>query len=236
MKGEENRLNKRRLVVFSGAGMSADSGLKTFRDNNGLWEDHDVSEVATPAAWKANPKLVLRFYNERRKQLYRALPNKAHELVAQLENLFEVCVVTQNIDDLHERAGSTNVIHLHGELKKVQSEKYPDLVYSWDKELLELGDLCERGHQLRPHVVWFGEEVPKIPEAIQQIQMADILIVIGSSLNVYPAAGLIHYAPDVAKCFLIDPNPVGMGLSENWEVIAKSAPEGMEMLYKAFSA
>ena len=224
-------MERKHLVVFSGAGMSAESGLRTFRDNGGLWENYQVTEVATPEAWKSNPALVLRFYDERRKQLLEAKPNLGHELIAKLESKYKLTVVTQNIDDLHERAGSTNVIHLHGELKKVKSERYPELIYAWDKKELKLGDLCEKGHQLRPHVVWFGEEVPEIPNAIEVMRTADILIVIGTSLNVYPAAGLIEYVPENTNLFLIDPQP-NVGLSEDWIVLKHSASEGMKVVYK----
>jgi len=219
------------LVVFSGAGMSAESGLKTFRDNGGLWENHRVEEVATPEAWEQNKELVLRFYNMRRTQLFKSEPNNAHKILAQLENKYHISVITQNIDDLHERAGSKNVIHLHGELKKAQSEKFPELVYDWEKEEIEIGDLCERGFQLRPNVVWFGEAVPKMIVAEEVANTADILIVIGTSLNVYPAAGLIHSVPSNCKKFLIDPKADEMHLDTNWTLIASGAEHGMQILY-----
>lgn len=225
---------KPHLVVFTGAGMSAESGLKTFRDHGGLWENHNINEVATPQAWLQNPELVLQFYNMRRKQLFKANPNSAHRDIAQLEDLFQVTVITQNIDDLHERAGSTSVVHLHGELKKVQSERYPELVYLWEKEEIELGDLCEKGYQLRPHVVWFGEAVPMISKAIEVIHKADLFLVIGTSLAVYPAAGLVEEVPQNANRILIDPNASGLRLSDQWEVVNCSATEGMKLVAEEF--
>lgn len=227
---------KKKIIVFTGAGVSAESGLKTFRDQGGLWEEHDISEVATPQAWQANRELVLKFYNMRRKQLFKAKPNPAHFALAELESHFEVEIVTQNIDDLHERAGSTKVTHLHGELKKVQSEKYPDLVYNFEKEEICIGDLCEKGHQLRPHVVWFGEAVPMMEKAYQIATTADYFIVIGTSLNVYPAADLINFVPPTAKCWLIDPSNNSHQLSRQWSIIQEKAglalPKLVEKLKK----
>lgn len=220
------------LVVFSGAGMSAESGLKTFRDNNGLWENYKVSEVATPEAWRANPELVLNFYNQRREQLIKAKPNEAHFLVKELEKKFNVTVITQNIDDLHERAGSANVLHLHGELKKVKSEKFSNLIYDWPMANLNLGDLCERGTQLRPHVVWFGEEVPMMKEALTVAQTADILIVIGTSLNVYPAANIAFAVNSNCTNYLIDPNPPILEQGINFTTIKAGAEEGLLILIK----
>lgn len=214
---------KKKIVVFSGAGISAESGLKTFRDHGGLWEKYDISEVATPQAWEANRSLVLSFYNMRRKQLFKAKPNPAHYALAKLEAHFEVDIITQNIDDLHEKAGSSKVTHLHGELKKVQSEKYPELVYDFEKEAIELGDVCERGHQLRPHVVWFGEAVPLMEKAYEIAQKADIFIVVGTSLNVYPAAGIINFVPQSAECWLIDPSEIDYQLSDQWNIIQDKA-------------
>lgn len=227
--------DKLHIVVFSGAGMSAESGLKTFRDNDGLWENYEVTEVATPEAWKRDKEVVLRFYNQRRKQLFASEPNEAHHLVAQLEENFKVSIITQNIDDLHERAGSTRVIHLHGELKKAQSEKYPNLIYKLEKEEIELGDLCEKGHQLRPNVVWFGEAVPMMEEAYRIAKSADVFIVIGTSLNVYPAAGLIHYVPQHTDCYLIEPNPQEHNIPEDWTIIQAKAGEGMNILQEKLS-
>jgi len=227
---EKKKRSKPHLVIFSGSGMSAESGLKTFRDNDGLWENHEVTDVATPEAWLRDPELVLRFYNMRRKQLLAAKPNKAHRLAADLESDFRVSVITQNIDDLHEKAGSTEVMHLHGELRKVQSEKYPQLVYDWEKESIELGDTCEKGYQLRPHVVWFGESVPMIPKAYELAAKADIFIVIGTSLNVYPAAGIVNFVPPTAECYLIDPNISADLVPEDWTILKTTAGKGMEVL------
>jgi len=222
------------IVVFSGAGMSAESGLKTFRDNGGLWENHEVTEVATPEAWQRDKAMVLRFYNMRRKQLFKATPNTAHKAVASLEKTNKVTVITQNVDDLHERAGSSKVIHLHGELKKVQSEKYPELIYDWEKEEIELGDTCEKGHQLRPNVVWFGEAVPMMDIAFTTVQTADILIVIGTSLNVYPAASLVNFVRADTQCFLIDPKT---NIEKpGWTVLQTTASEGMDILRKKLTS
>ena len=196
------------LVVLSGAGISAESGIKTFRDMGGLWEEYDVMEVASPQAWEHSPELVMRFYNERRKKLLEASPNEGHKGLVELEKYFDLHIVTQNVDDLHERAGSKNILHLHGELKKARSTIDPKLVYDIDGWELKLGDTCEKGSQLRPHIVWFGEAVPAIAEAASICERADIFVVIGTSLNVYPAAGLLDYAPKGIPIFLIDPNDV----------------------------
>src|SRR6185503_2983805 len=187
-------MSKRKLVVLSGAGISAESGLKTFRDSDGLWEGYDVTEVATPRAWNKNPQLVLDFYNMRRRDVAAAAPNAAHIGLAELEKDFDVTIVTQNIDDLHERGGSTNVIHLHGEIFKMRGEKDESKVYEI-RDDINLGDMAEDGSQLRPHIVWFEEPVPKITEAIPVVRNADIFVVVGTSLVVYPAAGLVNYAP-----------------------------------------
>jgi len=213
------------LVVLTGAGMSAESGLKTFRDANGLWEGHDVMQVASPEGFKANPELVLEFYNQRRKQLLEVKPNKAHVELANLENNFKVTIITQNVDDLHERAGSTNVIHLHGELFKVRSTKTESLVLDWKKDL-NLGDLDKNGNQLRPHIVWFGEAVPLIEKAVEICATADKLLIIGTSLQVYPAASLMHYVPENTPTYFIDPNP-SISNSKNLTVIPKNATEGI---------
>jgi len=220
---------KRKLVVLSGAGISAESGLKTFRDSGGLWEGHDVQKVATPQAFDANPELVLEFYNQRRRQLKTVQPNKAHQLIADLEDHFSVDVITQNVDDLHERAGSSNVLHLHGELLKVRPVNNPTMVYHWEDDLV-LGDVDGQNNQLRPHVVWFGEAVPKMAEAVPIVQRADAVIVIGTSLQVYPAAGLIDVATQDAALYLIDPKP---GLSEKpgLKILKETATTGMEKLY-----
>ena len=194
------------IVVLTGAGISAESGLKTFRDADGLWEGHDVMEVASPEGYQANPELVLEFYNQRRSQLLQAQPNKAHLALAELEKNYHVTIITQNVDDLHERAGSNNVIHLHGELFKVRSTYDEFDVMEWKKDLV-LGDLCQKGYQLRPHIVWFGEAVPMIPKAIEICETADILLIVGTSMQVYPAASLMHYVKPDTKIFYIDPRP-----------------------------
>lgn len=194
------------IVVLTGAGISAESGIKTFRDADGLWEGYDVMEVASPRGWSKDPKNVLNFYNQRRKQLLEVKPNPAHFALADLEKKFKVNIITQNVDDLHERAGSSNVLHLHGELLKVRSTFDPDLVMDWKKDL-NLGDFCENNHQLRPHVVWFGEEVPMYPVAAEITEKADILIIIGTSMQVYPAAALMDFAKEDVEAYFIDPNP-----------------------------
>ncbi|WP_297765819.1 NAD-dependent deacylase [uncultured Muriicola sp.] len=220
----------KKIVVLSGAGMSADSGLKTFRDAGGLWEGHDVMEVASPQGFRANPELVLEFYNERRKQLLKAQPNEGHKALAILENHYKVTIVTQNVDDLHERAGSTDVVHLHGELFKVRSTAPPYTVYEWKKDL-KLGNLCDQGHQLRPHIVWFGEEVPLLSQAASLTSLADILIIIGTSLQVYPAASLMYYAKPGTPVYFIDPKPaIDTSADFNLQIIAKKASEGVPEL------
>ena len=216
----------KRLVILSGAGMSAESGIRTFRDMNGLWEEYDVMQVASIEAWHKNPELILRFYNDRRKQMISCQPNRGHLLLAGLEKSFSVEIITQNIDDLHERAGSTNVLHLHGELTKARSSIDPSLIYNLDDPEMKMGDKCSKGSQLRPHIVWFGEEVPAMSQAIPLIESADYICVIGTSLNVYPAAGLINYAPTSAPLFLIDPNPPAL-LPERVRIISKGASEGV---------
>ena len=220
----------KKLVVLTGAGMSAESGLKTFREIGGLWEQYDVYEVASPGGWGKDQELVLRFYNERRKQLLEASPNRGHYALAELEKDYEVTIVTQNIDDLHERAGSTNVLHLHGELRKSRSTVDPSLVYDIDGWELKKGDLCERGSQLRPHVVWFGEAVPAIEEAAGIVSQADLFVIIGTSMNVYPAAGLINYVPESIPVYLIDPNEVSVTGYPGIKVIRKGAGEGVAEL------
>ncbi|HMN04693.1 MAG TPA: NAD-dependent deacylase [Flavobacteriales bacterium] len=194
-----------RIVFFTGAGVSAESGLRTFRDSDGLWEQYRIEDVATPEAFARNPELVLRFYDQRRKQLLDARPNAAHLAIAELERHFDVDVVTQNVDDLHERAGSTRVLHLHGELLKARSTVDPDLVVPINGPSLKLGDLCPLGSQLRPHIVWFGEEVPLLDDAAALVARADVLVVVGSSLQVWPAAGLVNAAPPHAQVHVVDP-------------------------------
>lgn len=223
----------KKIVVLSGAGISAESGISTFRDAGGLWEGHDINDVVTPEGFKKNPELVLEFYNQRRRQLKEVSPNLAHLLIADLEKKYEVHVVTQNVDNLHERAGSNNIIHLHGELNKVRSTKYPDLIYEWTNDL-KSGDLCEKGFQLRPHIVWFGEAVPMIEAAVETIYNADYVIVIGTSMQVYPAAGLVGYAAKDAIIHYIDPNPTlsyELRMRHNLNIIQAKATEGMEKLH-----
>lgn len=221
-----------RIAVLTGAGMSADSGVKTFRDHGGLWEGHDVMQVATPEGWAADRKLVLNFYNARRRQLHTVEPNVGHEALALLEQKFHVDVITQNVDNLHERAGSQNIIHLHGELMKARSTKDPRLVYDWTGDITEQ-DTCELGAQLRPHIVWFGEDVPLIPQAAAKVNAADIAIIIGTSMQVYPAASLIGYAPLGCKVFYVDPKPtISYELQHQveLEIIAEKASVGVPLL------
>ena len=220
----------KKLVVLTGAGMSAESGLRTFREMGGLWEEHDVYEVASPGGWQRDRSLVLSFYNERRKQLLETKPNRGHLDLVELEKYFEVWIVTQNVDDLHERAGSSRILHLHGELLKSRSTMDPGLVYDIEGWKLEEGDLCEKGSQLRPHIVWFGEAVPAIEEAARVVSAADIFVIIGTSMNVYPAAGLINYVPDTAPIYVIDPNEVSIAGHSRIRVIQKGASEGVQLL------
>ncbi len=210
--------------------MSAESGLRTFREMGGLWEEHDVYEVASPGGWQRDRSLVLSFYNERRKQLLETKPNRGHLDLVELEKYFEVWIVTQNVDDLHERAGSSRILHLHGELLKSRSTMDPGLVYDIEGWKLEEGDLCEKGSQLRPHIVWFGEAVPAIEEAARVVSAADIFVIIGTSMNVYPAAGLINYVPDTAPIYVIDPNEVSIAGHSRIRVIQKGASEGVQLL------
>jgi NAD-dependent deacetylase len=220
----------KKLVILTGAGMSSESGIKTFRDSGGLWEEYDVSEVATPGAWTKNRDLVLRFYNERRRQLEQSKPNAGHLGLANLEKYFDVQIITQNIDDLHERAGSSKVLHLHGELTKARSTADQSLIYDIGYKDIRPGDNCQKGSQLRPHIVWFGEAVPMMEEAADLTANADIFVVVGSSLNVYPAAGLISYAPAKASLWLIDPKEVVVPVSRKVEVIQEKASKGIEIL------
>ena len=223
------------LVILTGAGMSAESGISTFRDAGGLWDKYPVEQVATPEGYAANPKLVIDFYNERRKQLLDVKPNRGHELVAELEKWFNVTVITQNVDNLHERAGSTNVVHLHGELTKVTSSWQPNNP-AYIKELkpeefeVKMGDTAADGSQLRPFIVWFGEAVPMIETAIEYCERADIFLIIGTSLNVYPAAGLLNYVPAGVPVYLIDPKQVAITSGRKVHVIQKGASAGMEEL------
>lgn len=220
---------KKKLVVLSGAGMSQESGLKTFRDMDGLWENYAVEDVASINGWYRNPELVMDFYNQRRKQLLDAKPNAGHYGIAELEKWFDVDIITQNVDDLHERAGSSKVLHLHGELRKVRSSIDPDLIYTLDGWELKMGDKCEKGSQLRPNIVWFGEAVPAFYDAIPLVENADIVVVIGTSLAVYPAAGLVNYAKPGAPVFVIDPNRPDTYL-KNAVYIDEKAGVGVELL------
>ena len=216
-----------RIVILTGAGMSADSGLKTFRDADGLWEGHDVMEVASPQGFAQDPDLVLDFYNQRRRQLLEAVPNKGHNALVELEEHYDVHIVTQNVDDLHERAGSSNVLHLHGELFKVRSTGNPSDISEWKKDLL-LGDCCASGFQLRPHIVWFGEQVPLLPKAAEITGDADLLMIIGTSMQVYPAASLIHYSSPGIPIYFVDPRPtVSQFDFENLSIIAETAANGV---------
>ncbi|MEI7662616.1 MAG: NAD-dependent deacylase [Bacteroidota bacterium] len=217
----------KKLIVLTGAGISQESGIQTFRDADGLWNNYRIEEVASPEAWERDPELVLEFYNLRRKQLYEVEPNQAHLLLAELEKDFEVQIITQNVDDLHERAGSTRVLHLHGELKKARSTVDEDLVYVLDDWELKMGDLCEKGSQLRPHIVWFGEAVPNIMRATALVKQADIFLVIGTSLQVYPAAGLMQYVPSRVAKYLIDPEARPQYHVPNLTIIREKATSGM---------
>ena len=224
----------KKIVVLTGAGVSAESGIKTFRDADGLWEGHDIMEVASPVGYQNNPELVLDFYNKRRKQLFEVQPNLAHTILAEMENDFDVTIITQNVDDLHERAGSTNVIHLHGELLKARNEQDVNSIIEWNKDII-LGDLDANNIQLRPHIVWFGEEVPEMERAMLEIEEADYLLVIGTSLQVYPAAGLINYVNEDVLVYYIDPNPATIYDLENpIKVIPLSATEGMRIVQEEF--
>jgi NAD-dependent deacetylase len=220
----------KRLVVLSGAGMSAESGLRTFREMGGLWETHNVYEVASPQGWARDRAMVLRFYNERRKQLLEVKPHAGHLGLVELERYFDVRIVTQNVDDLHERAGSSHILHLHGELRKSRSTVDPDLVYNIQGWELKEGDLCEKGSQLRPHVVWFGEAVPAIEEAADVVSTADMFLVIGTSMNVYPAAGLISYVPGDVPIYVIDPHEVPIPGDTRVHVIREKAGVGVRKL------
>lgn len=219
----------KKVVVLTGAGISAESGVKTFRDSNGLWENHRIEDVASPEGWYRDQEMVLNFYNLRRKQLLEVEPNAGHLALIDLESKFDVQIITQNVDDLHERAGSKKILHLHGELKKVRSTVDEKLVYDLKGWELKTGDLCEKGSQLRPHIVWFGEAVPMIEIAVEMVQKADIIIVIGTSLQVYPAAGLINYAPAHAQKYLIDPN-IEPNSIERIEIIKAKAGIGVPEL------
>ncbi len=222
-------MSKKNIVVLTGAGISAESGIKTFRDSDGLWENHRIEDVATFDAWRRNKELVLDFYNQRRRQLLECEPNEAHKLLVTLEEKFNVHIITQNVDDLHERAGSKNILHLHGELLKVRSTLDEHLVYEW-KQDLKVGDKCGKGAQLRPHIVWFGEQVPMIEVAGKIASQADIFIVVGTSLVVYPAAGLVHYTDYTVPKYVVDPNKPTISNIQNVEYITEKASVGVKML------
>lgn len=225
---------KPKIVVLTGAGISQESGLKTFRDSGGLWEDYDISQIATPEAFEENPKLVLKFYNLRKKQLKDVEPNAAHYFLKTLEDDFEVIIITQNVDDLHERAGSKNIIHLHGELKKARSVFNDEIAFEYEKDI-QWGDLHSDGGQLRPHIVWFGEAVPQMQKAIEEAQKADILLIIGTSLQVYPAAGLVHEVATNVPVYLIDPSPIEFpSFNQKIHHIQKKAIAGIEELNEIF--
>ena len=225
-------MSKKRIVVLTGAGMSAESGIQTFRGAGGLWNGVDVMEVASPEGWEANPTMVLEFYNERRKNALEVKPNGGHVVLAELEKDFDVRIITQNVDNLHERAGSTQVMHLHGELFKMRSTVDPSLVYDMDGWELNIGDTCEKGSQLRPNIVWFGESVPLIYDAFQLAQTADIFVVIGTSLSVYPAASIIHYVASEIKKYLIDPDIPEVSQISNLVALEMGAVEGTLELRK----
>ncbi|WP_396210534.1 SIR2 family NAD-dependent protein deacylase [Flavobacterium sp.] len=220
----------KKIVVLTGAGISAESGIKTFRDADGLWEGHDIMAVASPIGWKKNPELVLDFYNKRRAQLLTVQPNSAHKILAELEQLFTLQIITQNVDDLHERAGSSSVLHLHGELLKVRSVANETCILDWKTDL-HIGTSDPQGHQLRPHIVWFGEAVPLLDKAIEIVTTAEVLIIIGTSLQVYPAAGLMHFIQPNVPVYYIDPKPATIyDLANPLKVIPLTAVEGMKVV------
>ncbi len=228
----------KKIVVLTGAGISAESGIRTFRDADGLWEGHDVMKVASPKGWDEDPALVLDFYNQRRRQLKEVTPNAAHHALVRLEEKYEVVIVTQNVDNLHERAGSSRIIHLHGELNKVRSEGVPSIILEWEDDV-NLGDLCPNGFQLRPHIVWFGESVPLLGRAADEVETGDIIIIVGTSMQVYPAAGLIAYAPKGSKIYFVDPKPqITQELRQlnNLRVIAENATTGVTKLVEQLMA
>lgn len=229
-------MSKKRLVVFSGAGISAESGIRTFRDAGGLWEQYRIEDVATPQAWKKNQDLVLEFYNQRRKQVMEAEPNEAHKLFAELQSTFDVQVVTQNVDDLHERAGSLSVLHLHGEIMKARSSKDPSLIYPINGHELKKGDLCEKGSQLRPHIVWFGELVTEMEKANYLAAASDLFVVVGTSLNVYPAAGIINFVLPAVPKWLVDPVDFDLEYVKGLKHINKTAVNSVPELREALLA
>ncbi|WBA42683.1 SIR2 family NAD-dependent protein deacylase [Hymenobacter canadensis] len=223
-------MKKKKIVALTGAGISAESGLATFRGSDGLWEGHRIEDVATPEGWAANPELVLEFYNQRRAAARAAQPNAGHLALAALEREFEVVVVTQNVDDLHERAGSSHIIHLHGKLLEARSSRFEHLVYPMATDRIELGELCTKGHQLRPNIVWFGEAVPLMEHAMEEAATADIFLVVGTSLQVYPAAGLVSYAPASCPVYIIDPSRPPVSARRNLHFITEPASTGVPRL------
>ncbi|NOU17065.1 MAG: NAD-dependent deacylase [Bacteroidales bacterium] len=225
-------MNRIKLVVLTGAGISAESGIRTFRDMGGLWEEYDIMEVASYDGWVQNPDLVLNFYNDRRKQLKNAMPNRGHIALAEAEKYFDVHIITQNVDNLHERAGSTKILHLHGELTKVESTLDSSIVHDIGYTDLKLGDKCEKGSQLRPHIVWFGEPVPAMVDAMQITRQAEIFAIVGTSLNVYPAAGLLGYVSKNTPVYLIDPNDVTVQSRQTIHYIKENASVGVEKMLK----
>lgn len=225
-------MSKKKIVVLTGAGISAESGIKTFRDSDGLWEEHDIMDVASIEGWHRNPTLVLEFYNERRKQAAAVQPNLGHLALVELEQLYEVVIITQNVDNLHEKAGSSSIIHLHGELSKVRSTKYPELIYEWGDKPLHLGDTCEKGAQLRPHIVWFGEAVPLIEKAAVMASAADIFLVIGTSLLVYPAAGLLDYVAANVPKYIIDPHLPSVPKQPHWHLVEALGSVGVPQVVR----
>ena len=222
----------KKIVILSGAGMSAESGISTFRDTGGLWEGHDIMEVASPEGWRKNPELVTEFYNKRRLQLAEVEPNAGHRALKILEDQNEVFIITQNVDDLHERAGSTNILHLHGELTKMRSTYNENSIIDIGYKAMPYGALCDNGHLLRPHIVWFGEAVPMIEQAVETLLDADVLIIVGTSLEVYPAAGLMHYAPSNCPIYLIDPNRHENINNARIELIKVTAAKALPKLIK----
>jgi NAD-dependent deacetylase len=225
-----SNIKKQKLIAFTGAGISAESGIRTFREAGGLWESYDIHEVATPEAWVRNPDLVNRFYNDRRRQVFSSAPNKGHHVLAELQESFDVTIITQNIDDLHERAGSEKVLHLHGEITKARSTDFPELIYTIGYTDLTNESVCEHGAPLRPHIVWFGEAVPMMDPAIDLVKEADLLLIIGTSLAVYPAAGLIHYASEKIPKWYIDPEASRVESVKNLNIITEKSGTALPKL------
>jgi NAD-dependent deacetylase len=226
---------KKTLVVLTGAGISAESGIATFRDSNGLWENHSIQDVATPQGWAKDPALVQRFYNQRREQLPTVEPNEGHRILAKLESYFNVRIITQNVDDLHERGGSTSVLHLHGLLTQARGSKDKEKIYDIGYRSIEMGEMAEDGTQMRPHIVWFGEDVPEIINAVELAAEADIFVVVGTSMQVYPAAGLVDYVGDKVPIYIIDPKKPDITLTKNMTYIQAGGSEGLQKLFEILS-